>query len=104
MGLAASPAAIRIRASSGVVGEAAPAPPSVKAGRMTTGAWSAPTKRIPSSTLSTTDDSGTGSPMPITRLGSRRGPPRPAPRRAGAQDADAMTAQHARRRRGPRPG
>ena len=55
---------MRVRASSSVVAKPPPPPPSVKAGRTTIGALSISTKRSPSSTVSTTADSGTGSPMP----------------------------------------
>ena len=60
IGLAASPAAMRARASSSVVAKPPPPPPSVNAGRTTIGALSISTKRSPSSTDSTTADSGHG--------------------------------------------
>ncbi len=94
MGLTARPWAIRSLASSGVKAKPPPPPPSVNAGRMTTGAASASKNRIPSATDSITADSGTGSPIPVTR---DRKPPRSSAARTAASGVPrTRTAQRSR--------
>ena len=91
MGLAARPAAIRSRASSSVAANPPPPPPSVKAGRTTIGAPSMRTKSSPSSSDSTTADSGTGSPIPVT---SERNPPRSSAARTASSGVPRTRTPH----------